>query len=170
MACTIHIIETIGDAKLGIMARPRGGDWLEDELASISQHDFDVVVSLLETEEAEDLELTDEAAACCRLGLEFVDIPIPDRSTPALDSSVMTAISSLASRWGSGKSIVIHCRMAYGRAPMIAACILISRGASAGDAIAKVAAARGVPVPETAEQREWIARYEKTVRCRTHER
>ena len=37
--------------KLGIVPRPRGGDWLEDEAKAWHQAGIDVVVSLLEPEE-----------------------------------------------------------------------------------------------------------------------
>jgi hypothetical protein len=38
--------------RLAIAARPRGGDWLEDELKGWSESGVKVVVSLLETDEA----------------------------------------------------------------------------------------------------------------------
>lgn len=166
MAVRVYICKEKGGVKLGIMPRPRGGDWLEDDLASIAQQGFDVVVSLLEEEEQNDLELANEAPECQKAKLEFASIPIPDRGTPVLDNSILNAISSLSHRLHLGKSLVIHCRMAYGRAPMIAACILISRGESAEDAIAAVTAARGVSVPETPEQLAWIHNYERTIRVR----
>ena len=36
--------------RLAIAARPRGGDWLDDELSGWRQAGIDVVVSLLENE------------------------------------------------------------------------------------------------------------------------
>ena len=45
--------------KLAVAARPRGGDWLEDEASGWRQAGLDVVVSLLEKEEAAQLELAD---------------------------------------------------------------------------------------------------------------
>jgi len=44
---------------------------------------LDVVVSLLEPEEAEQLVLEDEAAAAAASGIAFHLFPIPDRGTPA---------------------------------------------------------------------------------------
>lgn len=163
---TIYIVKKDGDAKLGIMARPRGGDWLEDDLAGIARQGFDVIVSLLEEEEQTDLELGSEPQESQKAKLEFVNIPIPDRGTPVLDDTILTAISSLSDRWRSGKSLAIHCRMAYGRAPMIAICILVSQAECAENAIATVSAARGVSVPETPEQLAWIHGYEQIIRAR----
>ncbi len=43
--------------KLAIAARPRGGDWIADEIASWRGSGVDVIVSLLTAEEERDLEL-----------------------------------------------------------------------------------------------------------------
>ena len=164
MHCTAYIVEARGNAKLAIMPRPRRGEWLRDDISSLSSQGFGLVVSLLEKDETRNLGLAEEAELVRELGMEFVTIPIPDLSTPPLDVAMKATISSLAEAWCGGTSIVIHCRMAYGRAPMIAACILVCCGQTAERAIAEVAAARGVPVPETPVQREWIFNYEKAVR------
>jgi protein-tyrosine phosphatase len=159
MACRIYTVQIEGKTKLGYMARPRGGEWLEDDLRSISQQRFDIVVSLLEDEEAEELALTDEAGLCTRHGLQFVRIPIRDRGVPAFDDVRMRALASLRELWRNGKAIVTHCRMGYGRAPMIAACILISKECGSNAAFEKLSAARGISVPETDEQRAWVQKY-----------
>jgi protein-tyrosine phosphatase len=159
MACTIYTVQIEGKTKLGYMARPRGGDWLEDDLRSVSQRGFDIVVSLLEDEEAEELALTEEASLCNRLGLQFVRLPIRDRGVPELDEATMRALSSLRELWRNGKAVVTHCRMGYGRAPMIAACIMISTECDSDTAFEKLSAARGISVPETDEQRVWVQKY-----------
>ena len=69
--------------RLGILPRPRGGDWLRDETMAWREAGLDVVVSLLEPEEAEQLVLEDEAAAAAASGIAFHLFPIPDRGTPA---------------------------------------------------------------------------------------
>lgn len=163
MTATIYIVKKGANAQLGIMARPRGGDWLEDDIASIAQQGFSVVVSLLEPEQERSLDLAAEAEACRDHNVEFVGIPIPDRGTPLLDDAILAKISSLAELLQSGKSLAIHCRMAYGRATMITACILVSCGEPAAEAVAAVTAARGVTVPETPEQLEWIHNYERMI-------
>jgi hypothetical protein len=38
----------------------------------------------------------------------------------------------------------------------VAACLLVRNGMSPGAAVESVSAARGLSVPETAEQRDWI--------------
>jgi hypothetical protein len=46
------------------MARPRGGDWLTDEVQAWQDACVDVIVSLLMREEQQELELLDEAPLC----------------------------------------------------------------------------------------------------------
>jgi hypothetical protein len=47
---------------LAISARPRGGDWLDDELSGWRKAGIEVVVSLLEPGEAASLDLAHEEA------------------------------------------------------------------------------------------------------------
>jgi hypothetical protein len=47
--------------QLAISARPRGGDWLDEEIISWRRAGIDVIVSLLEPAEAADLNLGNEA-------------------------------------------------------------------------------------------------------------
>ena len=49
--------------RLAIVARPKGGDWLSDEASGWHQARLDIVVSLLEDDEAAQLGLSDEAEA-----------------------------------------------------------------------------------------------------------
>ena len=46
-----------------------------------------------------------------------------------------------------------------GRAGLAAACLLMTKGADAATAVAKLSAARGVGIPETPEQRSWITAF-----------
>jgi hypothetical protein len=47
--------------RLGIMPRPRGNDWLPDDLRILRQAGVDVIVSALTASEAEELGLSAEA-------------------------------------------------------------------------------------------------------------
>ena len=67
--------------KLAISTRPRGGDWLEDEAAAYRRVGVDVLVSLLEGEEAAELDLSEERKAAEANGIQFLSLPIPDRGT-----------------------------------------------------------------------------------------
>jgi hypothetical protein len=58
--------------RLAIMPRPRAGDWLDDEIAGWKAEGIDVVVSLLEPHEIEELELHRLPASCRAAEIEFV--------------------------------------------------------------------------------------------------
>lgn len=64
------------------MPRPRGGEWLEDEIRSLKGSRVDVVVSLLEREEMVELEILNEESHCLAAGISFLSFPIRDRSVP----------------------------------------------------------------------------------------
>ena len=65
----------------------------------------------------------------------------------------------LAGLVADGKTVAVHCRQGIGRSAVIAAGVLIALGADAESAVRAVADARGCPVPETPDQRRWIADY-----------
>jgi protein-tyrosine phosphatase len=54
--------------------------------------------------------------------------------------------------------VAVHCWGGVGRSSLVAAALLVLRGSTAQAAWHRVAYARGVPVPETDEQRDWVAR------------
>ena len=56
---------------IATMPRPRGNDWLEDEIISYKTFGVDVIVSLLETEEIIELELEKERILCEKYEIEF---------------------------------------------------------------------------------------------------
>ena len=68
---------------MAIIARPRGGDWLEDEMRSWARVGLEVIVSLLASDEAMEFELGNEATICRSNDIEFISFPIPDRGAPA---------------------------------------------------------------------------------------
>ena len=140
-------------------ARPRGGEWLEDEVAGWRRAGIDAVLSLLTAGEERDLGLNQEADAVRGRGMDFLSLPIPDRQVPGSETEVAAVLERLNSRLSSGGNVVVHCRQGVGRSGMVATCLLITRGLDPAAAVRKVSAARGVAVPETAEQRHWIDHY-----------
>jgi len=142
--------------RLAIAARPRGGDWLHEELSDWRNAGINQVVSLLTSRENAALELRAEESACQNAGIRFVSFPIEDRSVPPDSIGALGLVHRLDADLSGGAKIVIHCRQGVGRAGMIATGVLITRGFDADLAIQEVSAARGVPVPETDEQRDWI--------------
>ena len=144
--------------RLAIAARPRGGDWLDDEATAWRQADLDVIVSLLENEEAGQLGLLDESQAAKDHALRFIPFPIPDRGVPNSLQEAVSLIGGITAQLEAGKNVAIHCRQGIGRSGLIAAGVLIAAGTSPDEAMQIVSSARGISVPETTEQRRWTER------------
>jgi protein-tyrosine phosphatase len=140
----------------------RAEDWLEADVGEWKASGLDMVVSLLEPEEISELGLQQEAEFCRASGIEFVSFPIPDRGVPEAASDALRIASSIARGIANGRSIVIHCRAGIGRSSLIAACALICLGFEASDALALIKEARGLSVPDTDGQREWIEAFDGT--------
>jgi protein-tyrosine phosphatase len=153
---TFFWIDEFRPGKLALAARPRGGDWLRDEITEWKRAGIDSVVSLLTPEEERDLQLSDEAQETRLQGLEFVSFPIRDRDVPPSEAKLAQLLETIDQKLSAGKNILVHCRQGVGRSGLVAACLLAKKGMSPGAAVAKVSYARGVPVPETPEQRNWI--------------
>lgn len=144
---------------LAIVMRPRGDDWLQDELQRMKQGGIQTVVSLLEPFEADMLGLSEEKSAADAVGLNFLNYPIPDRQVPEDVTRFRGFAQMLADRLSQGERIGVHCRGCIGRATITAACALIHLGLKASEALAAVEKARGLTVPDTPEQEEWILSY-----------
>jgi protein-tyrosine phosphatase len=142
--------------RLAVVTRPRGGDWLEDEVGGWTRAGLDLIVSLLEDNEAAQLELGDEGAAARSSGLDFISFPIPDRGVPSSLLDAVGLLRKIAKALGEGKNVAVHCRQGVGRSGMIASGVLVLSGAGPRKAIEAVSAARGQKVPETPMQLRWI--------------
>jgi protein-tyrosine phosphatase len=154
----IYWISGIDPGQLGIMPRPRGGDWLGDEIVSLKMSGVDAVVSLLERAEVAELDISEEQALCEAEGISFLSFPIPDRDVLPSEREALDFARSLSHYLREGKSVVIHCRQDVGRSALIAACVMALLGVSVDEAFEKIEAARGCHVPDTPEQRAWVAR------------
>lgn len=155
----LYFIPDCPAGRLAIMARPRAGDWLEDEAVSWRQQGLDTVVSLLEEGEIEELGLIMEPEECVRAGLRFSRLPLPDRGVPGSDLAISELVSALTAELQSGRGVGIHCRMGIGRSSSLAVCVIVSLGIPVEAAWNAVQKARGVSVPDTPAQRAWVANW-----------
>jgi len=142
--------------RLAIVPRPRGGDWLEQELDSWASAGLNVIVSLLTPDEAHELGVTQEAELTRLRGIHFYSFPVPDRSVPASRAETLKVVKELDRQLAGGNSVGIHCRQGIGRSVLLAASLLVLAGETPDDAFDRIAKARGCPVPETKEQRRWV--------------
>jgi protein tyrosine phosphatase (PTP) superfamily phosphohydrolase (DUF442 family) len=140
------------------MPRPRGGQWLEDEMRALKQDGVHILVSLLTPPEEALLGLEREGDVARRVGLTFHAHPVWDRGIPREPAPTWALARELAGQHASGRSIVAHCRMGIGRSPLMLASILVLRGSAPDDAWEAIGTARGCLVPDTEEQRDWLAR------------
>jgi protein-tyrosine phosphatase len=159
MGTELHWIHGPWPGKVALSARPRGGDWLKDEIVHWKRAGINSVLSLLTPEEERDLDLREEAAEIRRLGLEYSSFPIPDRQVPQSQVKLGGELEKLNKALSAGRNVLVHCRQGVGRTGLVAACLLIKNGMSPGSAVDVVSAARGIAIPETVEQRDWIERY-----------
>ncbi|MBI1765213.1 MAG: tyrosine protein phosphatase [Acidobacteria bacterium] len=156
MRNAIYWVKENWPGRIAIVARPRGGDWLEDEIAAWADAGLDVIVSLLEEDEAAELGLSHEGELCRAAGLVFISFPVVDRSIPASQKAALALAEKLGKLLKQGKNIGIHCRQSVGRASLLAASILIGLGVEPHDALQRIGNARGCEVPETPQQLEWL--------------
>ncbi len=159
MRTKLYWIEGPWAGRLAISPRPRGGDWLEDEVRSWQQAGLTSIVSLLTNDEISDLDLGQEEKICRSYGLQFLAFPLVDRGVPASRRATRQFLRKLEEALAGGKSLAIHCRQGIGRAALIAACLLVLAGIEPEAAFERVSAARGCPVPETPEQRKWVIEF-----------
>jgi protein-tyrosine phosphatase len=152
----IYWIEGPWRGKLAILARPRGDDWLEDEVEGWKRAGLDVVVSLLTSGEASELGLTREAEIVNGAGITYINFPIADYNVPASKLPVQQLAAELNDQLSHGASIGVHCRQGIGRSSLVAACVLVTSGESPQTAFQHIERARGRSVPDTAEQKEWV--------------
>lgn len=152
----IYWINEFKTGNLGMMARPKGNDWLESEVQKLSLNDVDTVVSFLERHEEAELELKQEAFFCEKANINFISFPIPDRGTPEKKNEYLDLIARIVSILEEDKKAVLHCRMGIGRTSMVAAGVLIKYGVNPDLVFDVLSEKRTIAVPDTYEQIDWV--------------
>lgn len=150
-------IEGRWPGQLAIIPRPRGGEWLEDEVRALKEDGFEIVVSLLTTQEARELGLTSEAELLRKHGLQFRNYPILDLGVPDSQQSARQFLETLRKDLLAGKKIAVHCRGSIGRSGLVASSVLVLNGLDPTIAFRQVSNSRGCESPETLEQKHWVA-------------
>src|SRR5688572_29251288 len=102
-------VQEFGLACMSVVPRPRGRDWLDDELRAIKTAGVHLLVSILTPDEQAAMDLTAEAERRRELGIEYLSVPIPDFGVPidamAFDDAVAQAVRTLS----QDESVAVHC-------------------------------------------------------------
>ena len=77
MKRSIYGVDQDAGVRIGIMPRPRGGEWLDDDIKSVREQNVDVLVSLLTEDEVSELDLLHEAAVCRSEGIRIPGVSHP---------------------------------------------------------------------------------------------
>ncbi len=152
------------DGWFAVMGRPVAGEYADEEFAALANAGFCEVVSLLEVGEAFELGLEAERSLCVGAGMSFRSLPIPDRGIPSSVGEFRDLSLSIYQRTAKGQHTAIHCRAGIGRSGLLAAAVLLHHGLDAEEAFRAVSNARGLEVPDTPEQMQWLHRHQHTIR------
>ena len=91
-------------------------------------------------------------------GLSLLHVPFPDQGIPTM-AEADQAVAWLREGLAANERVVVHCMGGLGRTGVIAACVLVTLGRTAEDAIAEVRAARGPRCVENRAQEDFVARF-----------
>lgn len=151
----IYWVDLPGRGRLGVAQRPRR----RDDIAAIRRHGVDILISMLEPQEAERVGLSLEAQWCAAHGVEFISQPITDHGIPSSFEEIGAVVDLLRPRLDAGHRIAAHCFAGLGRSPLMIAALLIDRGLRPDEACELISSVRGYDVPEREEQMQWLEEF-----------
>lgn len=110
---------------------------LVEDLAALRAAGVRHVVYMLEDDELCMLGIADYGRALRAAGIAPHHLPIPDGGTPGAGGfdRMLDAVNLIRMRLSLGEHVVVHCRGGLGRAGMVAACVLVSDGMTAPEAM-----------------------------------
>ena len=134
---------------------------LNADLARLKQlHQIDVIVSLLQDVEYENLGIPHFFEEAGKLPVEVLRLPVADGAVPEEKKEVLTLITKINDRLNEGKNVLIHCKQGLDRTGIIAACLLIyRRGISPEEVIKLVQDARQNALRRSPNQIEFIRQF-----------
>ncbi len=152
----MYKVGTMGDGFLAIMACPTLDDEAPASITNIARLGIRQVVSLLEPSEARNLGLEAERLAVKAHAMDFISLPIPDMGVPSSVDDFAQTAQMLFTQVCAGINTLVHCRAGIGRSGLMAAGVLLHTGMDVDKAFDYVSYMRGVRVPETSEQYDWL--------------
>jgi protein-tyrosine phosphatase len=165
MEAAYHKIYQAEAGFLAIMARPQLSRGQPDSIATLADNGIECIVSLLEAAESSMLGLDTEAEVVTDNGMSFISFPITDYGVPSSQGDFSILIADLFQQLKEGSNVLLHCRGGVGRSGLVAAGVLLQTGLDPIPAFNCVSDKRGIRVPETTQQRDWlIDNYESIVK------
>lgn len=156
MPVEMYKIGSIGEGFVAIMARPSLQADAAASIVNIARLGIKQVVSLLEPSEARNLGLDAERERVRAHAMEFLSFPIPDMGVPPSVQDYAELSGKLFRQVNAGVNTLIHCQAGIGRSGLLVAGILLHCDMDPQQAFAYASRMRGVRVPETAEQEQWL--------------
>jgi ADP-ribosyl-[dinitrogen reductase] hydrolase len=139
-----------------------GAAWdrdLEADLLRLRAHHLvDVLVSLTEDREHDELAIPELRRAVQVAGMEHLCFPIRDQGVPADGHAFRQLVERMVWRLRQGRTVVVHCKGGQGRSGVAAAAALVLLGEQPRRAIERVRAARPGAV-ENLAQEDFVERF-----------
>jgi len=157
MPAQIYKIGTMGDGFVAIMACPSLEEDADASIINIAHLGIQQVISLLEPNEARNLGLNGEREQVKAHGMGFMSFPIPDMGLPPSVEEYARLSKKLFNQVNAGVNTLIHCHAGIGRSGLMVAGILLHCNMDPQQAFAYASKMRGIRVPETPEQEQWLS-------------
>ncbi len=154
----IYPIPNLFNSLIALAPCPLGNEKLADEIKSLQQQNYKLVISMLTDEEQEKHGLTAESEQCAIHGITYLNYPIRDEvadSDSATIEFVVKVVTHIKQLPNDDK-ILFHCRGGVGRSSMMIALVMANFGHDVDEVLAKVTHVRGEQAPESDEQLHWV--------------
>src|SRR5271170_2297431 len=149
--------------RVAVVPCPEGGRNLGAVLRALREQGIESLVSLLSEDEVQVLRLEEEARLCREIGIGFRWFPVIDHSIPESMEEFRAVVEELQRDLRAGKGVGAHCFAGIGRSCMLMAGLLCAEGLSVDEAFARLSAARGLPVPDTWLQSQWVGHFAESL-------
>jgi protein-tyrosine phosphatase len=149
--------------RVAIVPCPPGGHHLEAAALSLREQGITTLASLLCADEIRVLKLEAEGKTCREAGIDFWWLPVTDHSIPESMEEFRLVLDRLRGDLRAGKGVGAHCYAGIGRSCLLIACLLCLEGLTAEDALDRLSAARGLRVPDTWLQSEWVRHFAESL-------
>ncbi len=158
-------IHDLFNGRISLSPCPLGHERLVDEIKSLKEQNYKLVISMLTAEEQEKHGLIAEFKQCTMNNIVYLNYPIKDeiadndKKTLEFVTKVVAEIQQLA----NNEKILFHCLGGVGRSSMMIALVMASFGYDVDEIFAKITHARGEQAPETNNQFQWVKKLSNSI-------